>query len=56
MQLIMDGVPEPAGMTGAATGMIALPPVLRRCEVTGAQVAGDELSVAFVPDPAVWLR
>ncbi|HLU59058.1 MAG TPA: TRC40/GET3/ArsA family transport-energizing ATPase [Pseudonocardia sp.] len=42
--------------TGGTRRMIALPPVLRRCEVTGAQVAGDELSVAFVPDPAVWLR
>jgi arsenite/tail-anchored protein-transporting ATPase len=30
--------------------------VLRRCTVTGAHVAGDDLCVSFVPDPAVWLR
>jgi arsenite-transporting ATPase len=36
--------------------MIALPSVLRRCSVTGAHVAGDDLRVAFVPDPEVWLR
>jgi arsenite-transporting ATPase len=42
--------------TGGTRRMIALPPVLRRCAVTGAHVAGDDLRVAFVPDPAVWLR
>jgi arsenite-transporting ATPase len=42
--------------TGGTRRMIALPSVLRRCAVTGAHVAGDDLCVAFVPDPAVWLR
>ncbi|GAA5119339.1 ArsA family ATPase [Pseudonocardia adelaidensis] len=42
--------------TGGTRRMIALPSVLRRCAVTGAYVAGDDLRVAFVPDPAVWLR
>jgi arsenite-transporting ATPase len=42
--------------TGGTRRLVALPPVLRRCTVTGAQVADDELRVAFVPDPAVWLR
>lgn len=42
--------------TGGTRRMIALPPVLRRCTVTGAHVAGDDLCIAFVPDPAVWLR
>ncbi|TWF74136.1 arsenite efflux ATP-binding protein ArsA [Pseudonocardia hierapolitana] len=42
--------------TGGTRRMIALPSVLRRCTVTGAHVAGDDLCVAFVPDPAVWLR
>jgi arsenite/tail-anchored protein-transporting ATPase len=42
--------------TGGTRRMIALPSVLRRCTVTGANVAGDELCVAFVPDPAAWLR
>jgi arsenite/tail-anchored protein-transporting ATPase len=42
--------------TGGTRRMIALPSVLRRCTVTGAHVAGDDLCVAFVPDPAAWLR
>jgi arsenite-transporting ATPase len=42
--------------TGSTRRMIALPSVLRRCTVTGAHVNGDDLRVAFVPDPAVWLR
>jgi arsenite/tail-anchored protein-transporting ATPase len=42
--------------TGGTRRMIALPSVLRRCAVTSAHVAGDDLCVAFVPDPAVWLR
>ena len=42
--------------TGGTRRMIALPSVLRRCTVTSAHVAGDDLRVAFVPDPAVWLR
>jgi arsenite/tail-anchored protein-transporting ATPase len=36
--------------------VVALPSVLRRCTATGAHVDGDALRVAFVPDPAVWLR
>jgi arsenite-transporting ATPase len=47
---------ELAVTTGGTRRMIALPSVLRRCAVTGAHVAGDDLRVAFVPDPAVWLR
>ena len=35
---------------------VALPPVLRRCEVTGADLDGDLLSVVFRPDPAVWMH
>ncbi|MFC5140922.1 ArsA family ATPase [Actinomycetospora rhizophila] len=35
---------------------VALPPVLRRCEVTGADLDDDLLSVVFRPDPAVWMR
>ncbi len=42
--------------TGGTRRMIALPSVLRRCTVTGAQLVGDDLRVEFVPDPAVWLR
>jgi arsenite/tail-anchored protein-transporting ATPase len=47
---------ELAVTTGGTRRMIALPSVLRRCTVTDAHVAGDDLRVAFVPDPAVWLR
>jgi len=35
---------------------VALPPVLRRCEVTGADLDDDVLSVVFRPDPSVWMR
>jgi arsenite-transporting ATPase len=35
---------------------VALPPVLRRCEVMGADLEEDVLSVVFRPDPAVWMR
>jgi arsenite-transporting ATPase len=42
--------------TGGTRRMIALPSVLRRCTVTGANLAGDDLCVAFAPDPAAWLR
>lgn len=42
--------------TGGTRRVIALPSVLRRCTVTGAHVAGDDLCVAFVPDPEAWLR
>jgi arsenite-transporting ATPase len=41
---------------GGTRRMIALPSALRRCTVTGARLAGDDLRVAFAPDPAVWLR
>ncbi len=42
--------------TGGTRRVVALPSVLRRCTITGAHVADDDLRVAFVPDPAVWLR
>lgn len=35
---------------------VALPPVLRRCEVTGADLEPDRLAVVFRPDPSVWMR
>jgi arsenite/tail-anchored protein-transporting ATPase len=41
---------------GGTRRMIALPPVLCRCTITGAHLAGDDLRVAFAPDPAAWLR
>jgi arsenite-transporting ATPase len=36
--------------------LIALPPVLRRCEVTGADVDDEGMLVHFRPDPALWPR
>jgi arsenite-transporting ATPase len=36
--------------------LVALPAVLRRCTVTCARLDGDDLRVAFRPDPALWLR
>jgi arsenite-transporting ATPase len=47
---------ELAVTTGGTRRVVALPSVLRRCTVTGARLAGEDLRVAFVPDPAVWLR
>ncbi|MCD2190124.1 MULTISPECIES: ArsA family ATPase [Actinomycetospora] len=41
---------------GSRRRTVALPPVLRRCEVVGAELDDDVLSVAFRPDPAVWMR
>jgi arsenite-transporting ATPase len=34
--------------------LIALPPVLRRCEVTGADTDDGGVLVQFRPDPALW--
>jgi arsenite-transporting ATPase len=36
--------------------IVALPAVLRRCTVIRARLDGDDLRVAFRPDPALWLR
>jgi arsenite/tail-anchored protein-transporting ATPase len=36
--------------------LIALPPVLRRCRVTGADVDDAGMLVHFEPDPAQWMR
>lgn len=36
--------------------LVALPSVLKRCTVTGAEVDDGGLVVRFRPDPAVWMR
>ncbi|RCW44048.1 arsenite efflux ATP-binding protein ArsA [Halopolyspora algeriensis] len=36
--------------------LIALPAVLRRCIVTGARAGDDGVTVAFRPDPELWMR
>jgi arsenite/tail-anchored protein-transporting ATPase len=41
---------------GGVRRLVALPSVLRRCTVTAALLAGDDLCITFTPDPAVWTR
>lgn len=36
--------------------LVALPAVLRRCMVTGAVAGDDGVTVAFRPDPELWMR
>ncbi|MBP2473767.1 arsenite-transporting ATPase [Crossiella equi] len=36
--------------------LVALPAVLRRCEVTGAAAGAEGLTVRFRPDPRLWMR
>jgi arsenite-transporting ATPase len=56
-QLDITRIDDDLAVTAGGTRrVIALPSVLRRCTATGAQLDGDDLRVAFVPDPAVWLR
>ncbi|HTV01666.1 MAG TPA: VCBS repeat-containing protein [Luteitalea sp.] len=52
MQLLMDGVPEPAGMPGAATAMIPLPPDMLRIQRFYESRAPEALP-AHTPWPAV---
>lgn len=47
---------ELAVTAGGTRRMVALPSVLRRCEVAGARLDGDDLCIVFRPDPAVWTR
>jgi arsenite/tail-anchored protein-transporting ATPase len=47
---------ELAVTVGGRRRTVALPPVLRRCDVVSADLDDDVLSVAFRPDPAVWMR
>jgi arsenite-transporting ATPase len=41
---------------GSYRRVLALPSVLRRCQVVGGSVADTELRVRFRPDPALWPR
>ncbi|EFC79945.1 ArsA family ATPase [Parafrankia sp. EUN1f] len=41
---------------GADRRHVSLPAALRRCDVLGAHLAEDRLTVSFVPDPAQWVR
>ncbi len=50
-------VGDELAVTAAGTRrLVTLPSALRRCAVTGARLDGDDLRVAFRPDPAVWMR
>lgn len=46
---------ELAVTVGGVRRLVALPAVLRRCEVLGARVSTDRLIVLFRPDPALWM-
>ena len=39
---------------GSVRRRIALPSVLRRCSVIGAELTGEQLGIDFRPDPARW--
>lgn len=39
---------------GGTRRLVALPSVLRRCQVVAARLEGEELCVVFTPDPALW--
>ncbi len=47
---------EIAVTVGGTRRLVALPSALRRCTVIGARLAADTLTVAFRPDPAMWMR
>jgi arsenite-transporting ATPase len=47
---------ELAVTAAGARRLVALPAVLRRCTVGRARLDGDDLRVAFRPDPALWMR
>jgi len=56
LDLARIGDDELAVTAAGARRVVALPAVLRRCTVTRARLDGDDLRVAFRPDPAVWMR
>ena len=47
---------ELAVMVDGRRRLVALPAVLCRCQVTGAEVDGEGLLVRFRPDPRLWMR
>ena len=56
LDLARIGDDELAVTAAGVRRLVALPAALRRCAVTGARLDGDDLRVAFRPDPARWMR
>jgi arsenite-transporting ATPase len=56
LDLARVGDDELAVTTPGARRLVALPAALRRCTVVRARLDGDDLRVAFRPDPALWMR
>jgi arsenite/tail-anchored protein-transporting ATPase len=56
LDLARIGDDELAVTTAGTRRLVALPAALRRCTVTRARLVGDDLRVAFRPDPALWMR
>jgi arsenite/tail-anchored protein-transporting ATPase len=56
LDLARIGDDELAVTAAGVRRLVALPAALRRCTVTGARLDGDDLRVAFRPDPALWMR
>jgi arsenite-transporting ATPase len=56
LDLARIGDDELAVTAAGVRRLVALPAALRRCTLTGARLDGDDLRVAFRPDPALWMR
>jgi arsenite-transporting ATPase len=56
LDLVRIGDDELAVTAAGVRRVVALPAALRRCTLTGARLDGDDLRVAFRPDPALWMR
>jgi arsenite/tail-anchored protein-transporting ATPase len=56
LDLARVGDDELVVTTPGARRLVALPAALRRCTVVRARLDGDDLRVAFRPDPALWMR
>jgi arsenite-transporting ATPase len=56
LDLARIGDDELAVTAAGVRRLVALPAALRRCTVVGARLDGDDLRVAFRPDPARWMR
>jgi arsenite-transporting ATPase len=56
LELARIGDDELAVTAAGTRRLVALPAALRRCTVARARLVGDDLRVAFRPDPALWMR
>ncbi len=56
LDLARIGDDELAVTVAGVRRLVALPAALRRCTVGGARLDGDDLCVAFRPDPTRWMR